>query len=52
MNIMKAKSILDKRSKILSGLEKSYKVMLDFKKQKKSEVVVLRGGKIVRLKPE
>jgi hypothetical protein len=49
---MKAKSNIDKRNRILLGLEKSYAKMLDFKKQKKSEVVVLRGGKIIKLKPE
>ncbi len=49
---MKAKSNVDKRNRILLGLEKSYTKMLDFKKQKKSEVIVLRAGKIIKLKPE
>lgn len=49
---MKVKSSADKRNKILLGLEKSYKKMLDFKKQKKSEIIILRDGKIVKLKPE
>ena len=49
---MKAESKLERRNKILLGLEKSYKKMLEFKKQKKSEVVILREGKIVRLRPE
>jgi len=48
---MKAQSKLERRNKILMGLESSYKKMLEFKKQKKSEVVILREGKIVRLKP-
>ena len=42
---------LERREKILQGLEKSYKQMLEFKKQKNSVVVVLRDGKIVYLKP-
>ena len=39
------------RDKILSGLEIAYARMLEFKRQKNSEVVVMRNGKIVRLKP-
>ena len=49
---MKEESKLERRNKILLGLEKSYKKMLEFKKQKNSEVVILRDGKIVRLRPE
>ncbi len=39
------------RDKILTGLEIAYERMLEFKRQKNSEVVVMRDGKIVRLKP-
>ena len=39
------------RDKILSGLEIAYARMLEFKRQKNSETVVMRDGKIVRLKP-
>lgn len=49
---MKAESSLERRNKILLGLKKSYEKMLEFKKFKKTEVVILREGKIVRLKPE
>ena len=49
---MKVQSKLERGNKILNGLESSYKKMLEFKKQKKSEVVILRGGKIVKIKPE
>jgi hypothetical protein len=38
--------------KIMAGLDKTYQKLIEFKKQKKSELVVLRDGKIVRLKPE
>ena len=49
---MKAESRLERRNKILLGLDKSYKKMLEFKKLKRSEVVILREGKIIRIKPE
>jgi len=49
---MKTQNKSERRNKILSGLEYSYRKMLEFKKQKKSEVVILREGKIIRLKPE
>lgn len=39
------------RAKILAGLEVAYERMLKFKRQKNSEVVVIRDGKIVRLQP-
>lgn len=39
------------RDKLIAGLEIAYERMLEFKRQKKSEVVVMREGKIVRLKP-
>jgi hypothetical protein len=39
------------RDKIVAGLEIAYARMLEFKRQKNSEVVVLREGKIIRIKP-
>ncbi len=39
------------RDKILAGLEIAYARMLEFKRQKNSEVVVMREGKIVLIKP-
>ena len=39
------------RDKILSGLEIAYARMLEFKRQKNSEVVVMREGAVVKLKP-
>jgi hypothetical protein len=38
--------------KIMAGLDKTYQKLIEFKKQKKSELVVLKDGKIVRLMPE
>jgi hypothetical protein len=42
---------LERQSKIATGLKVAYKRMLEFKRQKNSEVVVMREGKIVRFKP-
>lgn len=39
------------RDKIIAGLEIAYERMLEFKRQKNSEVVVVRDGKIARFKP-
>ncbi len=43
---------IEEKNKILKGLEKVYEKLLEFKKAKNSEMVVLRGNKIVKLKPE
>lgn len=42
---------LERQEKIAAGLKIAYERMLEFKRQKNSEVVVVRDGKIVRLKP-
>jgi len=39
------------RDKLIAGLEIAYKRMLEFKRQKNSEVIVTRDGKIIRFKP-
>lgn len=39
------------KNKILVGLGKAYEKMLAFKKEKNSEIVILQGSKIVKLKP-
>ncbi len=36
--------------KILKGLELAHKRMIEFKKQKNSELVIMEGDKIVRIK--
>ncbi len=43
---------IEEKNKILKGLEKTYEKLLEFKKDKKSELVVLRDNKIVKIKPE
>lgn len=40
------------RDKILVGLDKAYEKLIEFKKQKNSVLVVIRDGKIVKIKPE
>jgi hypothetical protein len=42
----------EEKDKILKGLEKVYEKLLEFKKSKNSELVVLRDNKIVKIKPE
>ena len=39
-------------NKIIAGLDKAYEKLIEFKKQKNSVLVVMRGDKIVKLKPE
>jgi hypothetical protein len=43
---------MEMKRKILIGLEKTYQKLLEYKKQKKSVLVLLRDKKIVKLKPE
>ena len=43
---------LEEKNKILKGLEKVYEKLLEFKKMKKSELVILHENKIVKIKPE
>jgi hypothetical protein len=40
------------RDKILVGLKLSYKRLIEFKKIKKSELIIMKDGKIVKIKPE
>lgn len=44
-------SQIAEKNKILKGLEIVYARLIEFKKAKNSELVVLRDNKIVRLKP-
>ena len=43
---------LEEKNKILKGLEKVYEKLLEFKKMKKTELVILRDDKIVKIKLE
>jgi uncharacterized short protein YbdD (DUF466 family) len=42
---------IELRNKILIGLEKVYEKLIEFKKQKNTELVVMKDNKIVRIKP-
>jgi hypothetical protein len=42
---------LEEKKKILKGLEKVYEKLIEFKRAKNSELVILRDNKIVRIKP-
>ncbi|MFC4873504.1 hypothetical protein [Negadavirga shengliensis] len=41
----------EERDKIVKGLEEAYRRLIEFKKQKKSPMIVLREGKIVAVDP-
>lgn len=43
---------IEEKEKILKGLEKVYEKLLEYKKIKNTELVVLRDNKIVKIKPE
>ncbi|MDR6193248.1 hypothetical protein [Siphonobacter sp. SORGH_AS_0500] len=43
---------LEEKNKILKGLEKAYEKLIEFKKQKNTELVILQGNKIVKIKPQ
>lgn len=40
------------RDKIIKGLDLVYERLIEFKKYKKTELVIMKDGKIVRIKPE
>ena len=40
------------REKVIYGLGLTYKKLIEFKKLKNSPLVVMRDGKIVKIKPE
>jgi hypothetical protein len=42
---------IEKRNMILIGLEKAYEKLIEFKKSKNSEWVIMRDNKIVKIKP-
>ena len=47
---MKTETKIENRNKILKGLEKAYEKMLVFKKECKSELVIIQDDKIVKIK--
>lgn len=48
---MTPEKTLEIKEKILLGLEKTYENLIEYKKYKKSDLVVMRDKKIVRIKP-
>ncbi len=42
---------IEEKTKILKGLEKAYERLLEFKKLKNSELVIIRDNKIIKIKP-
>lgn len=46
--VEKQNEMLDK---ILLGLEKVYEKLIEFKKQKNTELVIIKDNKIVKIKP-
>lgn len=42
---------LELRDKILAGLEQAYEKPLEFKKQKNTDLVVIKDNKIVKIRP-
>jgi uncharacterized short protein YbdD (DUF466 family) len=42
---------IELKDKIMVGLEKVYDKLLEFKKMKNTELVVMKDNKIVRIKP-
>jgi len=42
---------LELKDKIVIGLEKVYEKLIIFKKEKNSELVIMQGDKIVKIKP-
>lgn len=48
---MTTENRIERREKILKGLEKAYEKMLEFKKKNNSEIVIMKENKIVKIKP-
>ena len=42
---------IDEKNKILKGLDKVYEQLIEFKKAKNSELVIIRDNKIVKINP-
>ena len=47
---MTTETKIETRNKILKGLEKAYEKMIDFKKERNSELVIIQDNKIVKIK--
>lgn len=47
---MTTENKIENRNKILIGLERAYEKMIAFKKERKSELVIIKDNKIVKIK--
>lgn len=47
-----ANSLQELEEQVIKGLEKAYKRMVEFKKQRNSPLIVSEDGKVVEIKPE
>ncbi|UII25113.1 hypothetical protein LVD15_17605 [Fulvivirga maritima] len=43
---------MDNTDKIIVGLEKAYQKLIEFKKYKKTPIIVSKDGKVVEMNPE
>ena len=43
---------IELKEKFTKGLDKVYEKLIEYKKEKKSELVIMQGDKIVKIKPE
>lgn len=41
----------EERDRIVKGLEETYRRLVEYKKQKKSPIIVVRNGKVVAVDP-
>ena len=48
---MTTENKIERREKILKGLEKAYEKMIELKKKHSSEIVIIKENKIVKIKP-
>ena len=48
---MTTENKIERREKILKGLEKAYEKMLEYKRKNNSEIVIIKENKIVKIKP-
>ncbi len=43
---------MELKEKVVKGLEKVYERLIEFKKSKNSELVIMQDGNIVKIKPQ
>lgn len=48
---MENKKTTSKRQRVIEGMDKVYEKLIEFKKKKNSDLVVMKDGKVVRIKP-